>query len=197
MWETEGYQGTIKRLRSKKEEKVCRSGENFESFAWPQPIGYLWWAHKKYGCLCMRWPGYLNLLWMSALCLLSLITCTLCKGSTSYKIRYLSNSFSMVCRGLPSPRLFPMELGYCYIYIYAFSRRFYPKRLTITFRLYIFISTCVPWESNPQPFAQQTQCSTTEPHRNTLLQWVDSHPPPPPHGLRVWNIENCIWMKCL
>ncbi len=52
-------------------------------------------------------------------------------------------------------------------YIYAFSRRFYPKRLTIAFRLYIFISTCVPWESNPQPFAQLTQCSTTEPHRNT------------------------------
>ncbi len=54
-----------------------------------------------------------------------------------------------------------------YIYIYAFSRRFYPKRLTIAFRLYIFISTCVPWESNPQPFVQLTQCSTTEPHRNT------------------------------
>jgi len=47
-----------------------------------------------------------------------------------------------------------------YIYIYAFSRRFYPKRLTIAFRLYIFISTCVPWESNPQPFALLTQCST-------------------------------------
>ncbi len=55
-----------------------------------------------------------------------------------------------------------------YIYIYAFSRRFYPKRLTIAFRLYIFISMCVPWESNPQPFALLTQCSTTEPHRNTL-----------------------------
>ncbi len=50
---------------------------------------------------------------------------------------------------------------------YAFSRRFYPKRLTIAFRLYIFISMCVPWESNPQPFALLTQCSTTEPHRNT------------------------------
>ncbi len=47
------------------------------------------------------------------------------------------------------------------IYIYAFSRRFYPKRLTIAFRLYIFISMCVPWESNPQPFALLTQCSTT------------------------------------
>ncbi len=32
-------------------------------------------------------------------------------------------------------------------YIYAFSRRFYPKRLTIAFRLYIFISMCVPWEA--------------------------------------------------
>ncbi len=51
--------------------------------------------------------------------------------------------------------------------LFTFTRRFYPKRLTIAFRLYIFISTCVPWESNPQPFAQQTQCSTTEPHRNT------------------------------
>ncbi len=58
---------------------------------------------------------------------------------------------------------------YIYIYIYAFSRRFYPKRLTIAFRLYIFISTCVPWESNPQPFALLTQCSITEPHRNTIL----------------------------
>ncbi len=51
--------------------------------------------------------------------------------------------------------------------IYAFIRRFYPKRLTITFRLYIFISMCVSWESNPQPFALLTQCSTTEPHKNT------------------------------
>ncbi len=57
--------------------------------------------------------------------------------------------------------------SFIYIYIYTFSRHFYPKRLTIAFRLYIFISTCVPWESNPQPFAQLTQCSTTEPHRNT------------------------------
>ncbi len=54
-----------------------------------------------------------------------------------------------------------------YIYIYAFSRRFYPKRLTIAFRLYIFISMCVPWESNSQTFVLLTQCSTTEPHRNT------------------------------
>ncbi len=29
-----------------------------------------------------------------------------------------------------------------FILIYAFSRRFYPKRLTIAFRLYIFISMC-------------------------------------------------------
>ncbi len=48
----------------------------------------------------------------------------------------------------------------------TFSRRFYPKRLTIAVRLYIFISMCFPWESNPQPFALLTQCSTTEPHRN-------------------------------
>ncbi len=62
------------------------------------------------------------------------------------------------------------NLVYFSISIYAFSRCFYPKRLTNAFRLYIFISMSVPWESNPQPFAPfalLTQCSTTEPHRNT------------------------------
>ncbi len=31
------------------------------------------------------------------------------------------------------------------------------------------ISICVPWESNPQPFALLMQCSTTEPHRNKFI----------------------------
>ncbi len=36
------------------------------------------------------------------------------------------------------------------------------------------ISICVPWESIPQHFVLLTQCSTTEPHRNTLtLLWKD------------------------
>ncbi len=30
---------------------------------------------------------------------------------------------------------------------------------------YTISLVCVPWESNPQPFALLTQCSTTEPHR--------------------------------
>ncbi len=59
-----------------------------------------------------------------------------------------------------------------YINIYAFSRCFYPKRLTNAFRLYIFISMCVPWELNPQHFALLTQCSTTEPHRNTVFRYT-------------------------
>ncbi len=37
-----------------------------------------------------------------------------------------------------------------YIYIYAFSRRFYPKRLTVHSG-YTIGSMCVPWESNTQP----------------------------------------------
>ncbi len=28
---------------------------------------------------------------------------------------------------------------------------------------HFFISMCVPWELNPQPFVLLTQCSTTEP----------------------------------
>ncbi len=55
-------------------------------------------------------------------------------------------------------------------FTFTFIRRFYTKRLTIAFRLYIFFSMCVPWESNPQPFALLTQCSTTEPHRNTFMR---------------------------
>ncbi len=35
--------------------------------------------------------------------------------------------------------------------------------------IHFFISMCVPWELNPQPFALLTQCSTTEPQE--LLEW--------------------------
>ncbi len=74
----------------------------------------------------------------------------------------------------------PLFLLVLWSNIYAFSRRFYPKRLTIAFRLYIFISMCVPWESNPQPFALLTQCSTTEPHSNI---------PDKPYGLTDSSTE--------
>ncbi len=40
-----------------------------------------------------------------------------------------------------------------YIYIYAFSRRFYPKLLTVHSGYTCFISMCVPWELNPQHVA--------------------------------------------
>ncbi len=49
------------------------------------------------------------------------------------------------------------------IYIYAFSRRFYPKRLIQAICFCFFVSMCVPWELNPQPSALLMQCSTTEP----------------------------------
>ncbi len=38
-----------------------------------------------------------------------------------------------------------------YICIYAFSRCFYPKRLTVHLGYTFFVSMCVPWELNPQP----------------------------------------------
>ncbi len=49
-----------------------------------------------------------------------------------------------------------------YIYIYAFSRNVYPKRLTVHSGYTFFVSMHVAWELNPQPFALLTQCSTTE-----------------------------------
>ncbi len=57
-----------------------------------------------------------------------------------------------------------------------------------------FISMCVPWESNPQPFALLTQCSTTEPHRNTynvyILKKMSVN-----RNLRplINNIKNRVW----
>ncbi len=51
-----------------------------------------------------------------------------------------------------------------YIYMYAFSRHFHPKRLIKA--IHFFFCICVPWELNPQPLALLTQCSTTEPQEH-------------------------------
>ncbi len=45
---------------------------------------------------------------------------------------------------------------FCALYIYAFNRRLYPKRLTMLLGYTFFISMSVPWELNPQPFALVT-----------------------------------------
>ncbi len=34
---------------------------------------------------------------------------------------------------------------------------------------FFFVSMCVPWELNPQPFALLTQCSTTEPQEHMYV----------------------------
>ncbi len=51
------------------------------------------------------------------------------------------------------------------IYIYAFSRRFYPKRLTVHSG-YTFIVSMCSLGIEPTTFAWQTQCSTTEPQEH-------------------------------
>ncbi len=56
-----------------------------------------------------------------------------------------------------------------YIYIYAFSRRFNPKRLTIQ-AIHIFVSTWMySLGIKPTTFALLTQCSTTEPQEHFLV----------------------------
>ncbi len=65
--------------------------------------------------------------------------------------------------GFVSARRMCVHNKYIYIYMYAFSRRFYPKRLKVHSAYTFFISMCVPLELNPQPFALLTQCPTTEP----------------------------------
>ncbi len=60
---------------------------------------------------------------------------------------------------------------------------------------YIFSLVCVPWESNPQPFALLTQCSTTEPHRNPLA--VIDAPPTTGYGVAQYiYIYIFFYIKC-
>ncbi len=65
---------------------------------------------------------------------------------------------------------------------------------------YTFSLVRVPWESNPQPFAQLTQCSTTEPQRNTrvflLRKWSLLHKKSIGATLLVKNVDsNSIKLK--
>ncbi len=83
----------------------------------------------------------------------------------NYRVLFVDSKTSQcTCKGIVSN-------FYTYIYIYAFSRRFYPKRLGHSgYTCFFFITMCVPWESNPQPFALPTQCSTTEPQEHFVAQ---------------------------
>ncbi len=59
-----------------------------------------------------------------------------------------------------------MTLGYTFTFMHL-ADAFIQSDLQCIQTIHVFVSMCVPWESNPQPFALLTQCSTTEPHRNT------------------------------
>ncbi len=50
---------------------------------------------------------------------------------------------------------------------FTFMRRFYPKRLTVHSGYTCFVSTCVPWESNPQPLHCWRNALPLN-HRNTI-----------------------------
>ncbi len=52
------------------------------------------------------------------------------------------------------------------IYIFAFSRRFYPKRLTVHSGYTFVLSVCCSLGIEPTTFALLTQCSTTEPQEH-------------------------------
>ncbi len=62
--------------------------------------------------------------------------------------------------GTPFCSVFVVNLSFC---MYAFSRWFYPKRLTVHSVYTFFVSMCAPWELNPQSFALLTQSSIAEP----------------------------------
>ncbi len=57
------------------------------------------------------------------------------------------------------------------LYIYAFRRCFYPKRLTVLSGYTFFVSMCVLWELNPQPLRCKHNALTTEPQEHTFMQF--------------------------
>ncbi len=56
-------------------------------------------------------------------------------------------------------------------YIYAFSRRFYPKRLTVHSGYTLFCQYACSLGIEPTTFALLTQCSTTEPQEHVENLW--------------------------
>ncbi len=61
---------------------------------------------------------------------------------------------------------FSLEFLFFFIFMHL-ADAFIQSDLQLHSGYTFFISMCVPWESNPQPVVLLTQCSTTEPHRNT------------------------------
>ncbi len=51
-----------------------------------------------------------------------------------------------------------------------------------------FLSVCVPWESNPQPFVLLMQCSTTEPQEHIHV-YAFLHTP-----MYVKCIHTCVYV---
>ncbi len=58
------------------------------------------------------------------------------------------------------------------IYIYAFSRRFYPKRLTVHSCYTYFCQYMCSLGIEPTTFALLTQCSTTEPQEHAYMLFI-------------------------
>ncbi len=62
------------------------------------------------------------------------------------------------------------QIIFIYIYIYAFSRRFYPKRLTVhSGYKFFFCQYMCSLGIEPTTFALLTQCSTTEPQEHVEI----------------------------
>ncbi len=72
---------------------------------------------------------------------------------------------------ITSKNFYYSALSVNYIYIYAFSRRFYPKRLTVHSGYTLFCQYACSLGIEPTTFALLTQCSTTEPQEHVEKLW--------------------------
>ncbi len=97
-------------------------------------------AHLKQAC------------WHDTYCMSYIIRRTEVIKRRLYRFKYgfLTKMHRFATGGIYSP---PGAMWCIYIYMYAVSRRFYPKRLTVHSGYTFVLSVCVfpAWESNPQP----------------------------------------------
>ncbi len=64
----------------------------------------------------------------------------------------------------------PMIVIICIAFTYL-TDTFIQSYLQCIQAIHFFVSMCVPWELNPQPFALLTQCSTTEPQEHQRISF--------------------------
>ncbi len=92
-----------------------------------------------------------------------------------YRGKLSINKELFICDSLNNTMLWPQKnstIVQCLFTFMHLADAFIQSDLKCIQDIIFFISMCVPWELNPQPFALLTQCSTTEPQEHLYPVFV-------------------------